>query len=333
MSAQICKPLIDAETSCSEKSPMKITVVGGGQVGLAAAYSCMLQGVCTELALVDVVVDKLQGEKMDLEQCQQFIGGCKVKADTDYKVSANSKIIVVTAGARQREGESRLNLVQRNVDIFKGMIPKLAEHSPDAILVIVANPVDIMTMVAWKLSGFPRNRVVGTGTMLDSARFRFLLGKKLNVNASSCHGYIIGEHGDSSVAVWNSVNIAGVTLKSLNPDIGTDKDPENYGKVHKEVIDSAYEIIRLKGYTSWAIGATIAQLCKDIVIDKRSVHPLCVFAKGMQGIEHDVYLSLPCVVGHQGATSVVPQNLTPEETQKLHKSAETLNEVIAGITW
>ncbi|XP_017886221.2 L-lactate dehydrogenase-like [Ceratina calcarata] len=176
----------------------KVTVVGVGQVGMACAFSLLANGVSNELVLVDVMADKLKGEMLDLQHGTAFVKNPKIDASTDYAATANSSVCVVTAGARQREGETRLDLVQRNTDIFKGIIPQLVKYSPDAVLLIVSNPVDILTYVAWKLSGLPKNRVIGSGTNLDSARFRFLLSQKLNVASTSCHGWIIGEHGDTS---------------------------------------------------------------------------------------------------------------------------------------
>jgi L-lactate dehydrogenase len=326
------KPVQEASAQ-STTSKSKVTVIGVGQVGMAAAFSMMVQGVATEIALVDVVKEKLQGEMMDLQHGQQFLKKCTILADTDYKVSANSSVVIITAGARQREGESRLDLVQRNVDIFKFIIPQVVKYSPDCIIVVVSNPVDILAYVAWKLSGFSRNRVFGTGTMLDSARFRFLLGQRLGLSASSCHGYIIGEHGDTSVAVWSTVNVAGVTLKSVNPDVGTDKDTENYGSIHKEVINSAYEIIKLKGYTSWAIGLTVSTLVNSILHDQHNVYPLSHLAKEFCGITEDVFLSMPCVVSNKGIIQSVAQLLTEEETKKLRDSSRTLAKIIADIKW
>ena len=157
-------------------------------------------------------------------------------------MSAGSKLCIVTAGARQREGESRLNLVQRNTDILKGMIPKLVQHSPDTTLLIVSNPVDLLTYVAWKLSGLPKERVIGSGTNLDSARFRFLLSERFNVAPSSAHGWIIGEHGDSSVPVWSGVNVAGVRLRDINPNAGTEKDTEDWGQIHTQVVQRSGEM-------------------------------------------------------------------------------------------
>ncbi|CAH8589138.1 unnamed protein product [Schistosoma turkestanicum] len=325
----LMKPLAPPNSESPPRS--KVTFVGVGMVGMAAAFSTMQ--VAGEIALVDVLADKVNGEVLDLQHGQQFVSRCKVDGGTDYKFSRNSNIVVISAGARQKEGESRLDLVQRNVDIFKGIIPNVVKHSPNCIIVVVSNPVDILTYVARKLSGFPAHRVIGTGTMLDSARFRFLLGEKLQVSANSVHGYVIGEHGDSSVAVWSNVNVGGVRLSSLNPKIGYEKDPDDFGEIHKQVVQSAYDIIRLKGYTSWAIGLTCRSLCNALLNNLHTVYPLSVPVKGYLGIEEDVYLSLPCLVTSVGISHVILPELSPDELCKLKKSAATLNEVIKGIKW
>ncbi|XP_008310550.1 L-lactate dehydrogenase A chain [Cynoglossus semilaevis] len=314
------------------ESRSKVTVVGVGMVGMASAMSVLLQGLCDELALVDVMEDKLKGEAMDLQHGSLFLKTHKIVADKDYSVTANSKVVVVTAGARQQEGESRLNLVQRNVNIFKFIIPNIVKYSPNCILMVVSNPVDILTYVAWKLSGFPRHRVIGSGTNLDSARFRHLMGEKLHLHPSSCHGWIVGEHGDSSVPVWSGVNVAGVSLQSLNPNIGTESDSEKWKDVHKKVVDGAYEVIKLKGYTSWAIGMSVANLVETIVKNMRRVHPVSTLVKGMYGIKDEVFLSVPCVLGNSGLTDVVHMTLKSDEEQQLVKSAETLWSVQKDLT-
>ncbi|VDP99366.1 unnamed protein product [Trichobilharzia regenti] len=320
-----------APEGTESRSRSKVTVVGVGAVGMAAAFSLM--HVVGEIALIDVVADKVKGEVLDLQHGQQFLRRCKVNGGTDYKFSENSDIVVITAGARQNEGESRLNLVQRNVEIFKFIIPNVIKYSPNCIIVVVSNPVDVLTYVAHKLSGFPAHRVIGTGTMLDSARFRFLLGEKLGVSANSVHGYVIGEHGDSSVPVWSNVNVGGVRLSSVNPAIGTDKDAEKFDEIHKRVVQSAYDIIRLKGYTSWAIGLTCQSLCNSILNNLHTVYPLSVPVKGIHGITEDIYLSLPCLVTSAGISHVIQQQLSPSELEKLRRSAATLSEVIKGIKW
>ncbi|KAI6218193.1 Lactate malate dehydrogenase domain containing protein [Aphelenchoides fujianensis] len=306
----------------------KVTIVGVGQVGMAIAHSILQQNIASEICLVDMVEDKLKGEMMDLQHGLAFTRSCKITASTDYEQSEGSKVCVITAGARQKQGESRLSLVKRNVEIFKGIIPQLVKHSPNTVLLVVSNPVDVLTYVAWKLSGLPKERVFGSGTNLDSARFRFLLSERLQIATSSCHGWVIGEHGDSSVAVWSGVNVAGVTLRAVNPEIGSPEDKEDWEKsIHKQVVDSAYEVIRLKGYTSWAIGLSVASIVRAIMHNSRNVFALSTNVNGFHGIEQDVYLSLPCVLGANGLTHVVKQNLHEKEVEQLKKSAETLHDV------
>ncbi|XP_030645487.1 L-lactate dehydrogenase A chain isoform X2 [Chanos chanos] len=244
----------------------KVTVVGVGMVGMASAISILLKDLADELALVDVMEDKLKGEAMDLQHGSLFLHTHK----------------------------------------------------------IVADKVDILTYVAWKLSGLPRHRVIGSGTNLDSARFRHFMAERLKIHSSSCHAWVVGEHGDSSVPVWSGVNVAGVSLKSLHPEMGTDKDKEDWKSVHKMVVDSAYEVIKLKGYTSWAIGMSVADLVASILKNMHKVHPVSTLVQGMHGIKDEVFLSLPCVLGNSGLTHVIHMTLQPDEEKQLVKSAETL---------
>uniref|UniRef100_A0A5F4WLE5 L-lactate dehydrogenase n=1 Tax=Callithrix jacchus TaxID=9483 RepID=A0A5F4WLE5_CALJA len=250
-----------------EQTPQnKITVVGVGAVGMACAISILMKDLADELALVDVIEDKLKGEMMDLQHGSLFL-----------------------------------------------RTPK-----------IVSGKVDILTYVAWKISGFPKNRVIGSGCNLDSARFRYLMGERLGVHPLSCHGWVLGEHGDSSVPVWSGVNVAGVSLKTLHPELGTDTDKEQWKEVHKQVVESAYEVIKLKGYTSWAIGLSVADLAETIMKNLRRVHPISTMIKGLYGIKDDVFLSVPCILGQNGISDVVKVTLTPEEEARLKKSADTL---------
>ncbi|VDD77548.1 unnamed protein product [Mesocestoides corti] len=311
----------------------KISVVGVGSVGMAAAFAIMLKSVSDTLVLYDIVEDKCNGEVMDLEQSSQYIESCNVVGGTDITKTANSDIVVITAGARQAVGESRLNLVQRNVDIFKNLIPALVEQSPNSILVVVSNPVDVMTYVTWKLSGFPKNRVLGSGTMLDTARFRHILGRKLNVNSSSVHGYIVGEHGDSSVPVWSKVTIGGLNLLEAYPKLGQSDDPDDFQAVHKAVVASAYDIIRMKGYTSWAIGVCCANLCNAILRNRGVVLPVTTCVEGRFGVKDSMFTSVPCVVDSMGVSSMVNLNLSAAEEKLLVASINTLRQTISGIRW
>ncbi|XP_057568686.1 L-lactate dehydrogenase A chain-like [Hippopotamus amphibius kiboko] len=292
----------------------KITVVGAGAVDMACAISIIMKDLADEIALVDVMEDKLKGEMMGLQHGRLFLRTPKIVSGKDY----NSRLVIITAGARQQEGESRLNLVQPNVNIFKSIIPNIVKYSPNFKLLVVSNPVDILIYAAWKISGFLKNHVIGSGCNLDSAWFCYLLGERLGVHPLSCHGWILGENGDSSVPVWSGVNVAGVSLKSLHPELGTDADKEHWKAVHKQVV----EVIKLKGCTSWAIGLSVADLAESIMKNLRRVHLISTMIKGLYGIKEDVFLSVPCILRENGISDV-KVTLTPEEEAFLKKSADT----------
>ncbi|KAJ3661147.1 hypothetical protein Zmor_005558 [Zophobas morio] len=312
-------------------SDNKVTIVGVGQVGMAVTFSILAQGISHDVVLLDSEKNKLRGEMLDLQHGSLFLKNPKINASTDYAATAGSRLCIVTAGARQREGESRLDLVQRNVNIFKHMIPNLVKYSPNTILLIVSNPVDILTYVAWKLSGLPKNRVIGSGTNLDSSRFRFLMSQRLGIAPGSCHGWIIGEHGDSSVAVWSGVNIAGVRIRDINPVVGTREDLEKWEEVHRNVVDSAYQVIKLKGYTNWAIGLSSASLAHSILKNSFNIHAASVDVKGYHGITDDVFLSLPVVLGENGLSQVVVQRLSDLEMLQLQRSASCIQDVQSNL--
>lgn len=306
------------------RKPRKVTIVGAGMVGLAAAFSILNSGLVSEIALVDVSEDRVQGEAMDLMHGAAFLKKCTIRASSDYSVSENSNLVIITAGARQLEGETRLNLVGRNVTIFKQIIPKIVAASPNAIIVVASNPVDIMTYVTWKISGLPAGRVFGTGTSLDSSRFRTLCAEKLQIDSKSVHGYVIGEHGDSSVACWSLLNVGGVRLRDLNPQLGLENDPENWKEIHQEVINSAYKIIKAKGFTNWAIGVTCCHIAECVLRNEKHVIPVSIPMQGKYGIEHDIYLSLPAVVGSEGVSAVLTPILESFEIESLRKSSDSI---------
>lgn len=309
------------------KRTYKVTVVGVGNVGMACAQTILTQDLCDEIALVDVVEAKLKGEMLDLQHAAAFLPRATILADTDYSITAGSDICIVTAGARQREGESRLALVEKNVALFKAIIPQLVELSPGTTILVISNPVDALTYVAYKLSGLPPNRVIGSGTNLDSSRFRFLLADRLAVNAQNVHGYIVGEHGDSSVPLWSTVSIGGVPLIAYLEQKQIKYSTETLQELHRIVVDGAYEVIKLKGYTSWAIGYSVASLVKSLLRDQRRIHPVSVCAQGFHGIQDEVFLSLPAEIGRAGIIGVMDSPLTKEETVQLQQSAKTLSEI------
>ncbi|XP_021005386.1 L-lactate dehydrogenase A-like 6B [Mus caroli] len=302
----------------------KISIVGTGSVGMACAIGIIAKGLTDELALVDNNEEKMKGETMDLQHGSVFIKMPNIVCSKDFRVTANSEIVIITAGARQEKDETRLNLVQRNVTIFKAMVAEIIKHSPRCKIIIVSNPVDILTFVTWKLSRFPTNRIIGSGCNLDTARFRYLLGQRLGIHSESCHGWVLGEHGDSSVPVWSGVNIAGVPLRELNSAIGTNKDPEKWGDVHKEVIASAYNIIKMKGYTSWAIGLSVTDIAESILKNLRKTHPVTTKIQGLYGIKEEVFLSVPCILGESGISDIIKVKLSPTEEAQMVKSAETI---------
>lgn len=303
-------------------------MIGVGNVGMAIAQTILTQDLVDELALVDAKSDKLRGEMLDLQHAAAFLPRTKIVASIDYAVTAGSDLCIVTAGARQNPGESRLNLMQRNLAMYKSIVPELVKHSPESILLIVSNPVDVLTYVAWKLSGFPANRVIGSGTNLDSSRFRFLIADHLDVNAQDVQAYIVGEHGDSSVALWSSISVGGVPVLSFLERQQIAFEKETLERIHKQVVQSAYEVINLKGYTSWAIGYSVANLAFSIIRDQRRIHPVSVLAKGFYGIDGgDVFLSLPAQLGRSGVLGVTNVHLTDEEIQQLRNSAKTILDV------
>nr|KAF6462146.1 hypothetical protein HJG59_007610 [Molossus molossus] len=322
--ATVRSELMQSVTSEEAVRHNKVSIIGTGSVGMACAISILLRGLSDELALLDVSENKLKGETMDLQHGSPLIKMPNIVASKDYLVTANSSLVIVTAGARQKPGETRLDLIQRNVPIFEVMISNIIQYSPHCKLIVVTNPVDILTYIAWKLSAFPQNRIIGSGCNLDTARFRFLIGHKLGIHSESCHGWVLGEHGDSSVPVWSGVNVAGVPLKELNSDIGTNKDPEHWENVHKDVIASAYKIIKMKGYTNWAIGLSVADLTESVLKNLKRVHPVSTMIQGFYGINEEVFLSIPCVLGEKGITDRIKVKLTSEEQARLRKSAETL---------
>jgi len=277
------------------------------------AYTILSSGICAELVLCDVERDKLTGEVMDLNHAGAFLHANVTAAGPNFEGTENSDICIITAGVRQRVGEDRRSLLERNFKVFQSIVPTMVKLSPEIIILVVSNPCDALTYIAWKLSGLPSNRVIGSGTFLDSSRFRVRLAEKLGVNPQSVHGLIIGEHGDSSVPVWSGVNIAGVPLNTFFES-----------NIHEAVVKSAYDIIKLKGYTNWAIGAAVSQIVHFIFMDSHRVVPITTYAKGEHGIEEDVFLSLPCVIGRNGVVRVLHTPLSEWEKSKLRESARIM---------
>jgi L-lactate dehydrogenase len=309
----------------------KGVIIGAGQVGMACAYSMLIQNTFDDLILVDVNQRKLEGEVMDLSHGLPFVEPISVRASTLEESDIDAAdIVIITAGAKQNPAESRLALVQRNVEIFKQLIPQIVQRCPHTILLIVSNPVDVMTYVSWKLSGLPHASVIGSGTVLDTARFRYLLAEKLQLDPRSLHAYIIGEHGDSEVPVWSKVNVSGMNLCEGGLENRTDAEANQLHAIFKQVKQAAYEIIDRKGATSYAIGLGVTQIVRAILRDQNRVLTISTLIPGFHGVQ-DVCLSLPTVINRHGASRVLDLSLTPSEEKQFQHSSKVLREIIAQI--
>jgi L-lactate dehydrogenase len=307
----------------------KAAIIGAGQVGMSCAYSMLIQNTVDELVITDINREKLEGEVMDLVHGLPFVEPSTIKAG-DLADCQDLDIVIITAGAKQRPGESRLNLVQRNVEIFKSIVPEVVKRSPNAILLVVSNPVDIMTYVSYKLSGLPASRVIGSGTVLDTARFRYLLANQLRLDPRNLHAYILGEHGDSEVALWSELHIGGSSINDLIPNW---RDPEVYdqlNQIYLQVKNAAYEIIQRKGATCYAIGLGVTKIAQAILHDQNRILTVSSLIKDFYGI-NDVCFSIPAVVNRQGVERQISVYPSDEELQQLKESAQVLMEIVRGI--
>ena len=317
------------DKSMSEVNDRKVAIIGCGFVGSSSAFALMQSGLFSEMVLIDADVNRAEGEALDISHGLPFAKPMKIYAG-GYEDIADAAIVIVTAGAGQKPGETRLDLVKKNVEIFKSIIPEIAKQDFNGILLIVANPVDILTYVAAKLSKLPQGRVFGSGTVLDSARLKYLLGEHLDVDNRSVHAFIIGEHGDSEIAAWSSANVSGIPLNDFCEMRGYFKHEESMKKILEEVKNSAYEIIEKKRATYYGIAMSVRRICEAIIRDERSILPVSSIQKGEYGIEN-VALSIPAIVGREGVEKVVPIKLSDTEKKELIKSAETLKNVLGTV--
>ena len=304
----------------------KAVIIGAGFVGAACSFSLMQSGLFSELVLIDSDRNRAEGEALDISHGVPFAKPIKIYAG-DYDDIKNASVLIITAGASQKEGETRLDLVKKNINIFKTIVPEITKRAFNGIILVVANPVDILTTVTVKLSGLPANRVIGSGTVLDTARLKYELGNYLNVDSRSVHAYIIGEHGDSEITAWSGVNISGVPLKKFCEMRGYTNYEETMKKIAENVKNSAYEIISKKKATYYGIAMTVKRICEAIVRDEKSIMPISSYIQGDYGI-NDISLSMPAIVGKDGVETLVPIQLSDEELALLKKSADTLLKVM-----
>jgi L-lactate dehydrogenase len=305
-----------------------VGIVGTGNVGIAAAYALFLRRQASDIVLIDKDMRRAEGEAMDLMHGQSLVGRATVRAGS-YEDLADAQVVLISAGVAQQPGETRLDLLNRNAEVFREIAVALDRHAPGAILVIATNPVDILTWVMQELSSRPAARIIGTGTMLDTARFRALLGAHYGVDPRSVHAYILGEHGDSEVPLWSSASIGGQAIEDRTV-LGRSWDREVMDTLFDQVRRAAYAIIDRKGYTNLAIGVVLAQLVEALLEDQKSVLPVSVRLDGEYGIGN-VCLSIPCVVGIEGVEGRVLPGVDAQELAGLMHSAEVLRERMVGI--
>jgi L-lactate dehydrogenase len=309
--------------------PTRVAVVGAGNVGATFAYALLLSGLAAEIMLVDANKARAEGEAMDLNHAVPFAHPTRVWAG-DFADCAGATVTVIAAGANQKPGETRLELLRKNAAIFRQLVPEIARHNPDGILLVATNPVDVLTYAAWTASGLPAKRVIGSGTILDTARFRYLLSDHYGVDARSVHANIIGEHGDSEVPVWSLANIAGMRLPEYCAATGVAYDQAAMDDIFRQTRDAAYRIIERKGATYYAVAAGLMRIVEAILRDQRTVLSVSSLIEDYLGIG-DVCLSLPAVVDRGGVERVLRLELDAVEAEGLRRSAQILRSSIVQL--
>ena len=305
----------------------KVSIIGTGSVGSTIAYTLTVMGLASEIVMIDINNEKALGEALDIRQGTPFCGACSIYAG-DYRDAVNSDIVIVTSGIARKPGQSRLELAQTNVNITKQIIPEITKYAPDATYIIVSNPVDILTYTFYKMSGLPENRIIGSGTILDTARLRSRLSEYYNINQSNVHAYVFGEHGDSSFIPWSVANISNVPIKECKKLINT---PElDFGEIEQYVRKSGARVIARKGATFYAVSVSVCHICKCLLGGIDTTMTVSTMMHGEYGIEN-VALSTLNMVGHEGVRGKVNVPMTDEEVKLLRTSADTLKDVISNL--
>ncbi|WP_035446087.1 L-lactate dehydrogenase [Atopobacter phocae] len=313
------------QSKITKNKQSKIILVGDGAVGSSYAYALVLENIGHELGIIDINHDKAEGDALDLSHAQAFHSPKRIYA-AQYSDCKDADIICITAGLAQKPGETRLDLVSKNLKIFKDIISNIMDSGFDGIFLVATNPVDILTYATWKFSGLPKERVIGSGTSLDSARFRQALSDIIGVDARNVHGYILGEHGDTEFPVWSHANVGGLQIYEWvknHPEIDEEKMVELFFSVR----DAAYEIIAKKGATFYGIGATLARITRAILDDEQAIFPLSVYLDGQYNQE-DVYIGAPAIIGRDGIEQVIEIPLNDSEQEKMNLSSRTLKDIL-----
>lgn len=303
----------------------KVAMIGCGYVGAASAFSLMQSGLFSEMVLIDADLARAEGEAMDISHGLPFARPMKIYAG-DYDDIVDAAIIIITAGANQKPEETRLDLVHKNVAIFRSIISEIKARDCNGILLVVSNPVDVLTHVALKLSGFPENRVIGSGTVLDTARLKYTLGEHLKLDSRSIHAFIIGEHGDSELAAWSSANVSGIPLEKVCEMRGHFNHEESNERIYESVKQSAYEIIERKKATYFGVAMAVRRICEAIIRDEKSILPVTNMMHGEYGLEN-IMISMPAIIGANGVERTMPIALDEDEMEKLQSSAKVLKQV------
>lgn len=307
----------------------KVVIIGSGFVGTSIAYAALIRGLISELVLIDINKDKAEGEAMDLSHGLPFIRSAEIRAG-DFNDCEGAEVIIITAGANQKPGQTRLDLAQQNVSILHSILEKILLYEREAILLIVSNPVDVLTTVASKYPEFKPGKVIGSGTVLDTARFRYILSLHCKVNPASIHAYVIGEHGDSEVPLFSSASVAGTQLETLCQDCGGMCNPDWHTQVTREVKEAAYKIISRKGATYYGIGLACAHILRSILRDEQTVLTVSTMLNDLYG-HYGIALSMPCVIGREGIVRRLPIQMNDQEKLLLEKSIITLRESVSQL--
>jgi L-lactate dehydrogenase len=307
----------------------KCVIIGAGLVGSTSAFALLQSGLFSQIVLIDLNKKRAEGEAMDLNHGMPFAQPVKITAG-DYDDVREAKLIVIAAGANQKPGETRMDLAAKNIEIFRGIIGEIVKRNTECILLVVTNPVDVLTYAALKFSGFPPNRVIGSGTVLDTARLKYLLGEHFGVDSRNVHAYIIGEHGDSELAVWSSANVAGLPVQQFCSACSKCADQACLNDIFNDVRSSAYKIIQDKGATYYAVALAVLRIAEAIIRNENSVLTVSSFIDGHYGL-NDVCIGLPAIVGSNGVSTVPDMALSPEELKQLQDSANVLKQITKSI--
>ncbi|MBN1621075.1 MAG: L-lactate dehydrogenase [Endomicrobiales bacterium] len=308
----------------------KISIIGSGNVGVRYAYVLVIKGLARKIVMLDVNKKRLEGDVLDLSHGAPYVSPVEVVAG-DYPDIKDSDIVVITAGKNITPGQTRLDVAKVNVGLYKTIIPEVVKYAPDAVILVVSNPVDVLSYAAYKISGKPKEKVIGSGTVLDSARLRFLLGNHCNIDSRNIHAYILGEHGDSEFPVWSKAMVGGISFNDYCracKNYETCKSSFRLENIFKEVKDSAYRIISCKGETSYGIGLSLARITRAVLNNENSILPVSFLVEDFCGI-NDVYMSLPAIVNREGVREVINLDLNEKETELFKKSAQAIKKVIS----